>query len=1026
MKKPVSAPRRGDQPLAAASSAPKSKEDKALLEEIVALGGDEQDFALLADLDSASEDEAAESSALPIDDKALKALASDIKQFLKSNALKAEPVPDIEASSTSASSEDEAAPEPAVSSVKTIKQSLEKGKGKALPEPAPVATANSGWLVDPNPSWHTLELDALPAPSTSNGHTDSADVKQALQARSEVLLVEASQQYSDALLPDSSASNHYGKTAKSTLRTARQIPLSNSDKAFVSSILESGTSADRLSALLLLAQSSPMHCTRYLQQILAQCRKKSRSEAAKATRLVIEWCTKASPSCLLPTDRKLRLFVDQPGLTALIALSHDKTAGKHQRKLIEQYLLLWAFEDWLKKWFFELLQVAESFSSDPLPFVRGQALAHFAALLAATPEQEQNLLRLLVNKLGDNDRAIASKTSHLILQTLQTHPMMKAVVVREVAEIVLRPMPQSAKDKGPQRGGQHRRYYGMITLNQIMHTRNEQGQQVADKVLEVCFDVFHELVGDTAEEAALPDKKDKKRKKGRKTSNVRPAEDTDGKMMAAVLTGVNRAFPYASSDMTMLQSRLDLLFRICHSGNVNVSVQAMSLLNQIAKRNETISDRYYKTIYNSLLDPRLVNTTKHAMYLNLLFKAMKADAVPARVQAFVKRLVQVLSLHQPPFVCGALYLLAKLMQVTPSLRSMLTVPEDADAIIEAVNEGEEGAPQTGYDGTKREPRYARAQSSCLWDILYLTKHYHPAVAQIASSVLEGEEVQISGELESYTIVHFLDQLAYRAPKQISKAKGASVMQPASADRDGLSVSNRKGLGQNATVNSASFVRQKADDVPAQERFLHTYFRQRGVKNKQADEAASEAGSLGSVSSFEEDLSDVDLDEVPNLDLSESDAQSEEGQEGGEESELDEEEVWAAMQATMPPLDEQSSDAGEASTSMIDTSDVDSKALKGDDALRIDSDFDDELVLSEDALESSEEENDLVRDDGEESDEEGAALLEDEEDAVLSSEEEEAAPEEPARKRKKRKADVPTFADASAYAHLLGQDEKEDE
>jgi ribosome biogenesis protein MAK21 len=46
-----------------------------------------------------------------------------------------------------------------------------------------------------------------------------------------------------------------------------------------------------------------------------------------------------------------------------------------------------------------LLILPQAFSSDPLPYVRMQSLALIATLLRSHPEQEQNLLRLLVNKL---------------------------------------------------------------------------------------------------------------------------------------------------------------------------------------------------------------------------------------------------------------------------------------------------------------------------------------------------------------------------------------------------------------------------------------------------------------------------------------------------------------------------------------------------------------------------------------------------------------------------------------------------
>ena len=47
---------------------------------------------------------------------------------------------------------------------------------------------------------------------------------------------------------------------------------------------------------------------------------------------------------------------------------------------------------------------------------------------------------------------------------------------------------------------------------------------------------------------------------------------------------------------------------------------------------EKISDRYYMALYRKLLDPGLQTSSKQAMFLNLLFKSMKADLVTKRVK----------------------------------------------------------------------------------------------------------------------------------------------------------------------------------------------------------------------------------------------------------------------------------------------------------------------------------------------------------------------------------------------------------
>lgn len=58
----------------------------------------------------------------------------------------------------------------------------------------------------------------------------------------------------------------------------------------------------------------------------------------------------------------------------------------------------------------------------------------------------------------------------------------------------------------------------------------------------------------------------------------------------------------------------------------------------------SLADRFYRTLYSSLIDSRLSESNKQAMYLNLIFKALKHDSNVERVKAFVRRFVQVLTI----------------------------------------------------------------------------------------------------------------------------------------------------------------------------------------------------------------------------------------------------------------------------------------------------------------------------------------------------------------------------------------------
>jgi ribosome biogenesis protein MAK21 len=66
----------------------------------------------------------------------------------------------------------------------------------------------------------------------------------------------------------------------------------SSEAAFLQKILQSGTLSDRLSALTLLVQSSPVHNTKALETLKGMAERKGkggREESLKALRCVVDW-----------------------------------------------------------------------------------------------------------------------------------------------------------------------------------------------------------------------------------------------------------------------------------------------------------------------------------------------------------------------------------------------------------------------------------------------------------------------------------------------------------------------------------------------------------------------------------------------------------------------------------------------------------------------------------------------------------------------------------------------------------------
>ncbi|KAG0233055.1 hypothetical protein BGW42_007751 [Actinomortierella wolfii] len=802
---------------------------------------------------------------------------------------------------------------------------------------------------------------------------------------------------------------------------------SASDKHFVSTIMASGTLNDRVSALTLLVQESPLHNTKSLDKLMGMAEKKGRTEALKS----IESLKDMFINGLLP-DRKLkyvtengmildqRYFQDRP-------LTHPKATNEH--------LIMWIFEDYLKKTFWKFIQLVKILSDDPVVHVRHRVLGFISELLSSKPEQEQTLLEMLVNKLGDNENKVAAKASFEIQQLLRKHPMMAMVVVREVERLLMRP-----------RVSQRAQYYAIITLNQTILTGKQA--DVANKLIDIYFVFFKRMLGDHEAEIKKTknsirenkNKVDKKRKKDAgKTKGPRktPGEILDqqdsehAKMIAAVLTGVNRAFPFANVADEVFEAHMDVIFRITHTSTFNTSIQALLLIFRVSSLKNNVTDRFYRTLYESIFDPRLIHTSKQSIYLNLLFDALKADQSIPRIKAFIKRLVQSCAHHQPPFICGAFFLISKLIHMKTGLSSMVTQPEDADDeenFKDAPDDDEEKSSEdkkeqdekkedakvvkkdNKYDGRKREPLYANADQTCIWELTPFVSHFHPTVALYAAHILSLKPIEGKPEFFQHALIHFLNRMVYKNPKKqrddVNTAlgvKGSSIMQPMAAHR-GESIMLKKGGGNDVNVNTEAFWQLKEEDVPVDQVFFHKYFNQKKVLNPKATK-----GKKGGNEEDEDDFT---------------------GKRGGDESgdeSMDEDEVWNAMMSDMPKDlkdatvdddEEEDMSDGELERLMLSDEEDENETPAG---ASDEEDVDEESFGKDEAN---------WRDD--EDDEEGAMFMDDEDDIMESdsdaqadvAEESEDESEKQRSKKRRKKEALPMFASMEDYAHLIDQDDSD--
>ncbi|OCB86684.1 CBF-domain-containing protein [Sanghuangporus baumii] len=908
------------------------KRNDSLRDEIIALGGDEEDYELLKDFDS-DEDVIATGS-----NKKDATLSKDVGKLMKELNFSSVRPKDIEEETDvekgeeeeeedeeKSEVEDESEGESSDAASSEVNEQKDPKKEEKQNITVPKVGPNARLVLEPSPQWYTL-LSPLPPSKASLGSPSPHTLSQ-------------KQAHASSLHASELA-------AYENVTSASKLTASSSDAAFLQKILSSGTLSDRLSALTLLAQSSPLHNMRALETLRTMANKKGREESLKALRAICDWWVGGGAP-----DRKLKYFVDQP-------LNHPGVTDK--------YLLLWYFEDWLKKYFYTILQTLETLSLDPLPYVRLQAMALIFTLLRDKPEQEQNLLRLLVNKLGDSERSVASRASYHLLQLLQAHPSMKAVVLREITSLVFKPargstaaatsgsktasgathlkFATSPVNSAPKAKGnlqdkddkkdlqqEHSRYYASITLNQIMLSTTEADRGIARQLISLYFELFKEMLGNPGRPVDGSEKGDgtgsvvdhsryakEKRKeqaerkgKGKEQDDhegFAEVEDSNSRLISAILTGVNRALPFAklSLDNVEFSKHIDTLFLISHKSTFNISLQALRLIMLICQSlkstpststsfsalSMSISDRYYRALYASLLDIRLNSSNKHAMYLNLLLKSLKVDTKPERVKAFVRRFVQLLvgaGNGGAEFVAGGLYLLGELFKAQPTLSDLLGKPREASG---------EGEPRE-YDSRKRDPQYADAGASPMWELTPLLSYYHPTIRLHAFQLLSGAEPTANADLSLNTLSHFLDRFVYRNPKK-PRPKGPSAMQPSAAAsaQDGMSIRIVKGATTDAAViNDERFWKKDIRNVPVDQVFFHKYFSKKNEKEHARVEKLSKRKGG-------EDSEDEDEDEADGVTEKADDARSEQG--SGEDEKDDDEsegeaEIWEAIKATNPDL-----------------------------------------------------------------------------------------------------------------------------
>lgn len=384
------------------------------------------------------------------------------------------------------------------------------------------------------------------------------------------------------------------------------------------------------------------------------------------------------------------------------------------------------------------------------------AIVSTAKLLCYSPEKEQMLLSMLVNKLGDPSNIVASKALHHLTEVAYKHPAMCEVIAKETEKLLFR-----------NNITEHAQHFALCFLAQIAPRGNVQ---LCTKLVEICFSFFKVMVQKGA---------------------------VNSKTMHAILRCLKRAIvdacPDGSDPGSILTKEIqDTMYRLIHLADVHIALQTFALLLQIMAVKSGKYDRFYNALYKKMLDINLVNVGPKAaaQFLHIFHRSTYMDANVPRAQAFIKRLLQVALYFPVQIACGCLIVIDKLLKSRPELGKTIEVIKEVngatnwplvadesddeehykDADEDESNEKVEEAPEdavddeklvsswhhaknlskkevtekvsqitpTKYNPYQRTPAFAGAEFVLKTELLRLADNFHPSLKVFAKSLIDGK------------------------------------------------------------------------------------------------------------------------------------------------------------------------------------------------------------------------------------------------------------------------------------------------
>lgn len=620
----------------------------------------------------------------------------------------------------------------------------------------------------------------------------------------------------------------HGKMTHAYEKTMKQ----DSEQRWLRKVTSDGTAGDKVASLTMLIQLCPVLATKYIKTLLAMTGR-TRADSMMAVDALKDLFANA----LLP-ERKLRTFAQMAPLAQ----------GTMDEVSYTTYCVVTFFEDFLKTAFAAFVQILGDGAHNSVLFFKTKSIKTAYELLSKKPEQERALLSILVNKFGDSQPKVSSNVSFFLKKLLEAHPGMKSIVTKELEGFLhRRNITQKSK------------YFALLYLSEMVLSRSDK--DLASQVIHV-FVGFLETVLTGLERG--PEKVTQKGKNSQKKRKFRRKgrSDDDNRIVRTLISGIHRALPYvdmASQGSPLQTETVNALFKICHTvTSFSTRILILTLLFRFVTQRD-LADRFYRLLYEQIGHFELFSCAHRFQAFTLVQNCVQSDVSLSRSVAVGRRMLQMGANADPSVALAGLAVLQQLFVGHRTEVKRLLCPSESDVrpaledndddalerfVDDDALEGlSEGAQNKVYQPLQREPRFAGAQHTPVWELYALARHVHPCVSHNASKLLQAETQKLStNPFEEFSVAEMLEQFAYSTSEKRGKR-------------------GEKGV-KRTPLNTPRFLKKRS--VLPHERFFQLYFNDKVVQEQSKrkskrrrlrEDTVDEEGGRK-----EEDAGDADADE----------------------------------------------------------------------------------------------------------------------------------------------------------------------